>query len=223
MEYMTALEREIVTEGLISNISEKVTTLFKIIGELIRKAIKFLTGLIGKLRKNKKNTNQDATPSNMNGSGAEVMTNTTITPVVVEELYDCGNELERVVDDVQFCIEMLIKRPKPDHKTGKGYGERWAGDNELIADRMAKAMEILEKLDGIEKKTIDVDKAEMLKGRLEALNAQYDKYSRIYDMFVKKNQHTTEYFIGTITSFHMISDVAGKALNIILKLQDPKG
>lgn len=223
MEYMTALEREIVTEGLISNISEKVTTLFKIIGELIRKAIKFLTGLIGKLRKNKKNTNQDATPSNMNGSGAEVMTNTTITPVVVEELYDCGNELERVVNDVQFCIEMLIKRPKPDHKTGKGYGERWAGDNELIADRMAKAMEILEKLDGIEKKTIDVDKAEMLKGRLEALNAQYDKYSRIYDMFVKKNQHTTEYFIGTITSFHMISDVAGKALNIILKLQDPKG
>lgn len=223
MEYMTALEREIVTEGLISNISEKVTTLFKIIGELIRKAIKFLTGLIGKLRKNKKNTNQDATPSNMNGSGAEVMTNTTITPVVVEELYDCGNELERVVDDVQFCIEMLIKRPKPDHKTGKGYGERWAGDNELIADRMAKAMEILEKLDGIEKKTIDVDKAEMLKGRLETLNAQYDKYSRIYDMFVKKNQHTTEYFIGTITSFHMISDVAGKALNIILKLQDPKG
>lgn len=223
MEYMTALEREIVTEGLISNISEKVTTLFKIIGELIRKAIKFLTGLIGKLRKNKKNTNQDATPSNMNGSGAEVMTNTTITPVVVEELYDCGNELERVVDDVRFCIEMLIKRPKPDHKTGKGYGERWAGDNELIADRMAKAMEILEKLDGIEKKTIDVDKAEMLKGRLEALNAQYDKYSRIYDMFVKKNQHTTEYFIGTITSFHMISDVAGKALNIILKLQDPKG
>lgn len=223
MEYMTALEREIVTEGLISNISEKVTTLFKIIGELIRKAIKFLTGLIGKLRKNKKNTNQDATPSNMNGSGAEVMTNTIITPVVVEELYDCGNELERVVDDVQFCIEMLIKRPKPDHKTGKGYGERWAGDNELIADRMAKAMEILEKLDGIEKKTIDVDKAEMLKGRLEALNAQYDKYSRIYDMFVKKNQHTTEYFIGTITSFHMISDVAGKALNIILKLQDPKG
>lgn len=223
MEYMTALEREIVTEGLISNISEKVTTLFKIIGELIRKAIKFLTGLISKLRKNKKNTNQDATPSNMNGSGAEVMTNTTITPVIVEELYDCGNELERVVDDVQFCIEMLIKRPKPDHKTGKGYGERWAGDNELIADRMAKAMEILEKLDGIEKKTIDVDKAEMLKGRLEALNAQYDKYSRIYDMFVKKNQHTTEYFIGTITSFHMISDVAGKALNIILKLQDPKG
>lgn len=223
MEYMTALEREIVTEGLISNISEKVTTLFKIIGELIRKAIKFLTGLIGKLRKNKKNTNQDATPSNMNGSGAEVMTNTTITPVVVEELYDCGNELERVVDDVRFCIEMLIKRPKPDHKTGKGYGERWAGDNELIADRMAKAMEILEKLDGIEKKTIDADKAEILKGRLEALNAQYDKYSRIYDMFVKKNQHTTEYFIGTITSFHMISDVAGKALNIILKLQDPKG
>ena len=223
MEYMTALEREIVTEGLISNISEKVTTLFKIIGELIRKAIKFLTGLISKLRKNKKNTNQDATPSNMNGSGAEVMTNTTITPVIVEELYDCGNELERVVDDVQFCIEMLIKRPKPDHKTGKGYGERWAGDNELIADRMAKAMEILEKLDGIEKKTIDVDKAEMLKGRLETLNAQYDKYSRIYDMFVKKNQHTTEYFIGTITSFHMISDVAGKALNIILKLQDPKG
>ena len=223
MEYMTALEREIVTEGLISNISEKVTTLFKIIGELIRKAIKFLTGLIGKLRKNKKNTNQDATPSNMNGSGAEVMTNTTITPVVVEELYDCGNELERVVDDVRFCIEMLIKRPRPDHKTGKGYGERWAGDNELIADRMAKAMEILEKLDGIEKKTIDADKAEMLKGRLEALNAQYDKYSRIYDMFVKKNQHTTEYFIGTITSFHMISDVAGKALNIILKLQDPKG
>ena len=118
---------------------------------------------------------------------------------------------------------MLIERPKPDHKTGKGYGERWAGDNELIADRMAKAMEILEKLDGIEKKTIDADKAEMLKGRLEALNAQYDKYSRIYDMFVKKNQHTTEYFIGTITSFHMISDVAGKALNIILKLQDPKG
>lgn len=234
MEYMSALEKEIAMEVTIADIGQKVMSIFKFIGELIRKAIKFLTGLIGRLKKTK--TQQESGPVAVDKNGKvipyddpnvqaniQATINRLNSNMNTADLYDCGNELERVVDDVRFCIEMLIKRPKPDHKTGKGYGERWAGDNELIADRMAKAMEILEKLDGIEKKTIDVDKAEMLKGRLEALNAQYDKYSRIYDMFVKKNQHTTEYFIGTITSFHMISDVAGKALNIILKLQDPKG
>ncbi len=235
MEYMSALEKEIAMEVTIADIGQKVMSIFKFIGELIRKAIKFLTGLVGRLKKTKgtsenENTkstedrsNMNATPNTMKGAGSEVMTNEIITSSVAPGYYDCGNELERVVNDVQFCLEMLIKRPTPDHKVGKGYAERWAGDNELIADRMAKAAEVLEKLEGIEKKSLSVPKAEILKDRLEVLNKQYEKYARIYDLFVKKNQHTEVFFATTIASFDQISNVASKALNIIMQLHGFQG
>ena len=232
---MSALEKEIAMEVTIADIGQKVMSIFKFIGELIRKAIKFLTGLVGRLKKTKgtsenENTkstedrsNMNATPNTMKGAGSEVMTNEIITSSVAPGYYDCGNELERVVNDVQFCLEMLIKRPTPDHKVGKGYAERWAGDNELIADRMAKAAEVLEKLEGIEKKSLSVPKAEILKDRLEVLNKQYEKYARIYDLFVKKNQHTEVFFATTIASFDQISNVASKALNIIMQLHGFQG
>ena len=235
MEYMSTLEKEIAMEVTIADIGQKVMSIFKFIGELIRKAIKFLTGLVGRLKKTKgasenENTkstedrsNMNATPNTMKGAGSEVMTNEIITSSVAPGYYDCGNELERVVNDVQFCLEMLIKRPTPDHKVGKGYAERWAGDNELIADRMAKAAEVLEKLEGIEKKSLSVPKAEILKDRLEVLNKQYEKYARIYDLFVKKNQHTEVFFATTIASFDQISNVASKALNIIMQLHGFQG
>ena len=247
MEYMTALEKEIAMEVTMADIGQKVMSIFKFIGGLIHKAIKFLTGLIGKLRKTKtqqesgpvivdkngkvipeddpnlqaainRKTNMTPTPDTMKGAGAEVMTKEVSKPTVTADLYDCGNELDRVVNDIQFCLEMLIKRPTPDHKVGKGYAERWAGDNEMIADRMAKAAEVLEKLEGIEKKTLTADKAEKLKTRLETLNGQYEKYCRIYQMFIKKNQHTEVFLATTTNSFNTISNIAAKALNIIMQL-----
>lgn len=235
MEYMSALEKEIAMEVTIADIGQKVMSIFKFIGELIRKAIKFLTGLVGRLKKTKgtsenENTkstedrsNMNATPNTMKGAGAEVMTKEAPKPTVTADLYDCGNELDRVVNDIQFCLEMLIKRPTPDHKVGKGYAERWAGDNEMIADRMAKAAEVLEKLEGIEKKTLTADKAEKLKTRLETLNGQYEKYCRIYQMFIKKNQHTEAFLATTTNSFNTISNIATKALNIIMQLSGPQG
>ena len=235
MEYMSALEKEIAMEVTIADIGQKVMSIFKFIGELIRKAIKFLTGLVGRLKKTKgtsenENTkstedrsNMNATPNTMKGAGAEVMTKEAPKPTVTADLYDCGNELDRVVNDIQFCLEMLIKRPTPDHKVGKGYAERWAGDNEMIADRMAKAAEVLEKLEGIEKKTLTADKAEKLKARLETLNGQYEKYCRIYQMFIKKNQHTEAFLATTTNSFNTISNIATKTLNIIMQLNGPQG
>ena len=235
MEYMPALEKEIAMEVTIADIGQKVMSIFKFIGELIRKAIKVLTELIGRLKKTKgtsenENTkstedrsNMNATPNTMKGAGAEVMTKEAPKPTVTADLYDCGNELDRVVDDIQFCLEMLIKRPTPDHKVGKGYSQRWAGDNEMIADRMAKAAEVLEKLEGIEKKTLTADKAEKLKTRLETLNGQYEKYCRIYQMFIKKNQHTEAFLATTTNSFNTISNIATKALNIIMQLSGPQG
>ena len=252
MEYMSALEKEIAMEVTIADIGQKVMSIFKFIGELIRKAIKVLTGLIGRLKKTKiqqesgpvyvdkngkvipeddpnlqaainRKTNMTPTPDTMKGAGAEVMTKEAPKSTITADLYDCGNELDRVVNDIQFCLEMLIKRPTPDHKVGKGYAERWAGDNELIADRMAKAAEVLEKLEGIEKKTLSADKAEKLKTRLETLNGQYEKYCRIYQMFIKKNQHTEAFLATTTNSFNTISNIATKALNIIMQLSGSQG
>ena len=252
MEYMTALEKEIAMEVTMADIGQKVMSIFKFIGELIRKAIKVLTGLIGRLKKTKiqqesgpvyvdkngkvipeddpnlqaainRKTNMTPTPDTMKGAGAEVMTKEAPKSTITADLYDCGNELDRVVNDIQFCLEMLIKRPTPDHKVGKGYAERWAGDNEMIADRMAKAAEVLEKLEGIEKKTLTAEKAEKLKTRLETLNGQYEKYCRIYQMFIKKNQHTEAFLATTTNSFNTISNIATKALNIIMQLSGPQG
>ena len=252
MEYMTALEKEIAMEVTMADIGQKVMSIFKFIGELIRKAIKVLTGLIGRLKKTKiqqesgpvyvdkngkvipeddpnlqaainRKTNMTPTPNTMKGAGAEVMTKEAPKSTITADLYDCGNELDRVVNDIQFCLEMLIKRPTPDHKVGKGYAERWAGDNEMIADRMAKAAEVLEKLEGIEKKTLTADKAEKLKTRLEILNGKYEKYCRLYQMFIKKNQHTEAFLATTTNSFNTISNIATKALNIIMQLSGPQG
>ena len=234
MEYMSALEKEIAMEVTIADIGQKVMSIFKFIGELIRKAIKLLTGLIGRLKKTK--IQQESGPVYVDKNGKvipeddpnlQAAIQTTIdrlnSNMNTADLYDCGNELDRVVNDIQFCLEMLIKRPTPDHKVGKGYAERWAGDNELIADRMAKASEVLEKLEGIEKKTLSADKAEKLKTRLETLNGQYEKYCRIYQMFIKKNQHTEAFLATTTNSFNTISNIATKALNIIMQLSGPQG
>ena len=229
MEYMTALEKEIAMEVTMADIGQKVMSIFKFIGELIHKAVKFLTGLIGKLRKTK--PQQESGPVSVDKNGKVIPYDDPKVQADIQatidrlnsnmntaDLYDCGNELDRVIDDIQFCLEMLIKRPTPDHKVGKGYAERWAGDNEMIADRMAKAAEILEKLEGIEKKTLTADKAEKLKARLESLNNQYEKYRRIYKMFIDKHQHTEVFFITTMNSFNTISNSATKALNIIMQL-----
>ena len=229
MEYMTALEKEIAMEVTMADIGQKVMSIFKFIGELIHKAVKFLTGLIGKLRKTK--PQQESGPVSVDKNGKVIPYNDPKVQADIQatidrlnnntntaDLYDCGNELDRVIDDIQFCLEMLIKRPTPDHKVGKGYAERWAGDNEMIADRMAKAAEVLEKLEGIEKKTLTADKAEKLKARLESLNNQYEKYRRIYKMFIDKHQHTEVFFITTMNSFNTISNSATKALNIIMQL-----
>ena len=234
MEYMSALEKEIAMEVTIADIGQKVMSIFKFIGELIRKAIKVLTGLIGRLKKTK--IQQESGPVYVDKNGKvipeddpnlQAAIQTTIdrlnSNMNTADLYDCGNELDRVVNDIQFCLEMLIKRPTPDHKVGKGYAERWAGDNEMIADRMAKAAEVLEKLEGIEKKTLSADKAEKLKIRLETLNGQYEKYCRIYQMFIKKNQHTEAFLATTTNSFNTISNIATKALNIIMQLSGPQG
>ena len=234
MEYMTALEKEIAMEVTMADIGQKVMSIFKFIGDLIHKAVKFLTGLIGKLRKTKPQQESGPVIVDKNGkvipyddpnvqadiqATSDRLNNNTNTA----DLYDCGNELDRVIDDIQFCLEMLIKRPTPDHKVGKGYAERWAGDNEMIADRMAKAAEVLEKLEGIEKKTLTADKAEKLKTRLDTLNGQYEKYCRIYQMFIKKNQHTEAFLATTTNSFNTISNIATKALNIIMQLSGPQG
>ena len=229
MDYYTTLEKEIATENLVSSIVDKVMSIIKFIIGLIQQAIDIITRLIGKLRKTK--TQQESGPVIVDKNGKVIpyddpkvqadiqaaidrLNNNTNTA----DLYDCGNELDRVVNDIQFCLEMLIKRPTPDHKVGKGYAERWAGDNEMIADRMAKAAEVLEKLEGIEKKTLTADKAEKLKARLESLNNQYEKYRRIYKMFIDKHQHTEVFFITTMNSFNTISNSATKALNIIMQL-----
>lgn len=234
MEYMSALEKEIAMEVTIADIGQKVMSIFKFIGELIHKAIKFLTGLIGRLKKTKPQQESGPVYVDKNGKvipeddpNLQAAIQTTIdrlnSNMNTADLYDCGNELDRVVNDIQFCLEMLIKRPTPDHKVGKGYAERWAGDNELIADRMAKASEVLEKLEGIEKKTLSADKAEKLKTHLETLNGQYEKYCRIYQMFIKKNQHTEAFLATTTNSFNTISNIATKALNIIMQLSGPQG
>ena len=118
MEYMSALEKEIAMEVTIADIGQKVMSIFKFIGELIRKAIKVLTELIGRLKKTKgtsenENTkstedrsNMNATPNTMKGAGAEVMTKEAPKPTVTADIYDCGNELEKgsLYSFAPFCL-----------------------------------------------------------------------------------------------------------------------
>lgn len=226
VDYVKAFENEIAVEGFIQDIGSKAMKIIKFIGDLIKRAISFLVSHVQKLAKNKK-TNMDPTPNSQAGAGAEVMQNnnskeemqnTISKTVYAEDLYNCGKELNDVIADIQFCIELLSKRPAPDHKIGKGYAERWNGDNELIAERMARCMDVIEKLEDIEKKTVSAEMGQQLKNKLEMLDKQYQKYARIYQMFIKKNSHTEQYMISTMNSFNQISNVAGKALNIILQL-----
>ena len=230
MEYMTALEKEIAMEVTMADIGQKVMSIFKFIGGLIHKAIKFLTGLIGKLRKTK--TQQESGPVIVDKNGKVIPYDDPKVQADIQatidrlnsnmntaDLYDCGNEVTRVVDDIEICVEMLIKRPLPDHTLGKGYIERWAGDNEFIADRIAKVNEVLDKLDGIENKTLTIDVAETLKTRLQKLKTQYEKYSRIYGMYVKKHPHTEVYLASTRTSFDIIANASNRVMKMFPQIK----
>lgn len=221
MDYVKAFEREIATENLVADIGKKVMTVFKYIGELIMKAIRFLTSHLSKLAKIKK-TDKDPTPNSQGEVvGAAAMQKKDPKATYAEDLYDCGNELIGVVADLEFCIQLLTKRPKPDHKTGKNYDQRWEQDNSLIADRMGRCMNTIEKLESIDKKTVSYETGTKLKEKLESLNASYDKYGRIYQMFLKQHPELDRYMISTQQSFNNISTVASKTLNMTLQLYTP--
>ena len=225
MEYMPALEREIVTESLISNIDEKVKVIIKFVVGLIQRAIEILTDIISKCKKNKnkENDNDFKNYKIIDKNGNEIPYNDDIEAKIQKSIkinvYNCGKEMTNVIDEIQFCIEKLCQRPTPNHKLGKGYAERWAGDNEFIIERMAKASEILDKLEAIEDKELKLEDAEVLRDRLQKLRAQYDKYYRIYDMYSKKNPHTEEYLITTMAAFNVIADVSNRSMQIFPELQ----
>lgn len=222
MEYMTALEREIVTEGLVSNIHSKVQIVIKAIRKLIDRAIEIINGIIGKLKKSKGKESDDVFKGYtiINKNGNEVPYNDDVEAKIQKtNVYDCGKELTEVIDEIQLCVEKLCQRPTPDHKLGKGYAERWAGDNEFISERMGKASDILDKLESIENKELKLEDAEVLRDRLQKLKVQYEKYGRIYDMYIKKNPHTEEYLTTTTISFDKISSIANRAMQIFPALQ----
>lgn len=220
MDYAQAFENEIATENLVNDIGKKIMSIFKFIGDLIKKAISFLTTHLSKLARIKK-TDKDPTPNSQTGAGAEVMQKKEPKAVYAEDCYDCGNELTGIVNDIDFCLQLLMKRPKPDYKVNKNYGERWEQDNSLIADRMNRCMNDLNKLEGIDRKTVSEETGEKLKARLEFLNTQYEKYARIYQMFINKHQGIEQYMVSTQMSFNLISSTASKALEIILKMYTP--
>ena len=222
MEYMTALEREIVTEGLVSNIHSKVQIVIKAIRKLIDRAIEIINGIIGKLKKSKGKESDDVFKGYtiIDKNGNEVPYNDDVEAKIQKtNVYDCGKELTEVIDEIQLCVEKLCQRPTPDHKLGKGYAERWAGDNEFISERMGKASDILDKLESIENKELKLEDAEVLRDRLQKLKIQYEKYGRIYDMYIKKNPHTEEYLTTTTISFDKISSIANRAMQIFPALQ----
>ena len=222
MEYMTALEREIVTEGLVSNIHSKVQIVIKAIRKLIDRAIEIINGIIGKLKKSKGKESDDVFKGYtiIDKNGNEVPYNDDVEAKIQKtNVYDCGKELTEVIDEIQLCVEKLCQRPTPDHKLGKGYAERWAGDNEFISERMGKASDILDKLESIENKELKLEDAEVLRDRLQKLKVQYEKYGRIYDMYIKKNPHTEEYLTTTTISFDKISSIANRAMQIFPALQ----
>ena len=219
-EYAKALENEIAIEMTVQDIANGARKVFKIIGDLIRRAIEFLADLIKKLGKIKK-TDKDSTPTNMDGAGVEVMKKEAPKIVTVNDVYDCGNELNGIVEDIDLCVKLLAKRPTPNSKANKHYDERWAGDNEIIAERMTRCNDNLTKLEEIEYKSLTVETAEDLKKRLEALKIVYEKYGRIYDMFIKKNPHMDQYMIATQTSFNSIATVSSKTMKMILQLYSP--
>ena len=76
-----------------------------------------------------------------------------------------------------------------------------------------------------EKKNVEVidydAEIKAAEAKLEELNAQYDKYGRIYQMFINKHQGIEQYMISTQVSFNLISSTGAKALNLILQLYTP--
>ena len=222
MDYVKAFEQEIATETLVQDIGKKMMQVFKFFSDLIKKAIKFISEHLGRLAKIKK-TDEDPTPNSQGKpAGAEVMQKKVEKTVTyAEDLYDCGNELTTVVADIEFCVQLLMKRPKPDYKVNKKYDERWEQDNSLIADRMANSLNTLEKLEAIEKKTVSYETGMALKTKLEDLNQTYDKYGRIYQQFIKQHPHLEQYMLSTQNSFNSISSTGAKALNLILQLYTP--
>ena len=69
MEYVQAFKNEIATENLVTDIGKRIMSVFKFIGELIKKAISFLTTHLSKLNRIKK-TDKDPTPNSQSGAGA---------------------------------------------------------------------------------------------------------------------------------------------------------
>lgn len=220
-EYMTAFEMEIAAEGLIDSIGEKTMQIIATVRKLISTCIKFLTGLISKLRKTKA-TNQDPTPNSQAGGGAEVMKQGKPVPVYKEDTYDCGKELYDVLADLNFCMDMIVKRPAPNHKTNKSYKERWAQDNQLIMDRMERCANTLDKLESIENKTVNLEAAEDLKKKFEELDDVYNKYARMYNTFGTKHPDTNTFMLDTQRAITAIAEVAGRAAKINLSLMVPK-
>lgn len=213
-EYSRAFRDEIAIEGFVQDIGAKAMKIFHFIGQLIHQTIDFLMKYIKKLNMVKSKN----TPVNPNST--MIVDSPDESPEVITRVntYDCGKELNDIVSDLQFCIELLAKRPAPNHKIGKGYSQRWDGDNELIADRMTRCADVLDRLNSIESKSMNSEMAENLKRRLETLNAQYDKYGKIYQAFVKKNAHTEQFLISTMISFNLISEIATKTLNLTMQL-----
>lgn len=221
-EYMTAFEMEIAAEGFIDTIKEKGAKIIKIFGDLIQKAIKFITGLIAKLRRNKVATNMDPTPNSQYGGKSEVMTGSKIVTISNTDIYDCGKELNDVVADLNLCVEMIVKRGTLNHKINKSYGERWAQDDAFINERMMNCNNILVKLKDIEYKTINLELAESLKNKLEALNDQYNKYGAMYKNFNLKHPEANKFMMASYNSLGAISDVGCNALQAIMTLMTPK-
>lgn len=247
-EYMNAFELEITVEGFIDSICKKSSQIFATLRKLFDQCIKFLIGLINKLRKHKAtnqnqqqsqqqnqqsaaqkytttrapSNNQDPTPNSQAGGGAEVMQHSTLTPVYKEDTYDCSKELYDILAELKFCMDMIVKRPVPNHKTNKSYKERWAQDDQLIMERIERCGNIVEKLESIDNKTINLDAAEDIKTKFEELAELYNKYGKIYDSFAKKHIEAREYMFSTHIAFTAISEVAGRAAKINLTLMVPK-
>lgn len=223
-EYVNALDMEFAAEGFVDSIREKTSKIVEVIHKMLAACVKFLTDLISKLRRTKTATNDDPTPTSQRGTKSEVMVKTKGNgeEIVSVDVYNCGNELKGILEDVTFCIDLISKRPTPNHKTNRSYAERWAKDDELILERMANCMTIIEKLESIEYLTIDLETAEKFKVMFEELDKKYTKYGNAYDMYCKKNPAANSFMITTQQAFNSISTVASKAAKINLSLLTPK-
>lgn len=209
---MPAFEREIVTEGFVETLKEKTLKIIETIRKLIRTCINFLVGLIAKLKKKKDvtATNEEPTPTKLvTSSGSDT--------------YNCSKELYDILADVEFALSLLVKRPKPNHKVGKGYDDYYAQDNQMIEERMSRCINTIEKLESLPNKIIDLENAEKIRAKFEDIDEQYTKYGRMYEMFVKKNPGAAAYMTNTQRCFNQIANVCTKASKINLSLMTPKG